>query len=50
MAYRGGSTLSSLKETPFADGWLRFECGDQKRRLAPIPTGWEFQNVAPGAA
>jgi hypothetical protein len=35
---------SSLKETPFANGWLCFECGEAKRRLAPIPEGWEFGN------
>nr|ALS91792.1 MetaGeneMark_Unknown Function [uncultured bacterium] len=33
---------SSLKETPFANGWLCFESTDAKRRLAPIPVGWEF--------
>lgn len=37
-------TLSrtSLKETPFANGWLCFESAESKRRLAPIPEGWEF--------
>jgi hypothetical protein len=24
-----------------ADGWLCFECDDEKRRLAPIPPEWE---------
>jgi hypothetical protein len=46
---RGGSTdptaaalsHSSLKETAYAEGWLCFESGDQKRRLAPIPIGWQ---------
>jgi hypothetical protein len=40
----GGDTFSrsSLKETPFANGWLCFESTDAKRRLAPIPVGWEF--------
>lgn len=33
-------SLSSLKETPFANGWLCFESLHEKRRLAPIPTGW----------
>jgi hypothetical protein len=33
---------SSLKETPFANGWLCFESSETKRRLAPIPSGWEF--------
>ena len=26
---------------PFAAGWLCFESGHGKRRLAPIPTGWD---------
>jgi hypothetical protein len=40
----GAEALSrtSLKETPFANGWLCFESVDAKRRLAPIPPGWEF--------
>jgi hypothetical protein len=40
----GAEALSrtSLKETPFANGWLCFESTDAKRRLAPIPRGWEF--------
>jgi hypothetical protein len=25
----------------FEGGWLRFESGDERRRLAPIPLGWE---------
>lgn len=25
----------------YRDGWLTFECGSLKRRLAPIPPGWE---------
>ena len=24
-----------------ADGWLSFDCGLDRRRLAPIPSGWE---------
>ena len=35
---------SSLKETPFANGWLCFESSHAKKRLAPIPPGWEFGN------
>jgi hypothetical protein len=35
----------SLKETPFANGWLCFEARDQKRRLAPIPPKWQFCDV-----
>jgi hypothetical protein len=33
----------SLKNTAFANGWLCFESPTEKRRLAPIPPGWEFQ-------
>lgn len=35
----------SLKETPFANGWLCFESPAGKRRLAPIPEGWEFRDI-----
>jgi hypothetical protein len=35
---------SSLKETPYANGWLCFESAKEKRRLAPIPAGWEFRD------
>lgn len=31
----------SLNGTPFANGWLCFESQVEKRRLAPIPEGWE---------
>lgn len=24
------------------EGWLCFECPSERRRLAPIPTGWEL--------
>lgn len=33
---------TSLSATPYANGWLCFESTAEKRRLAPIPTGWEF--------
>ena len=33
---------TSLNGTPFANGWLCFESPLEKRRLAPIPDGWEF--------
>jgi hypothetical protein len=39
-------TRSRLQETPFANGWLCFECPNEKRRLAPIPPGWEFRDFA----
>lgn len=35
-------TRLSLTGTPFASGWLCFESQTEKRRLAPIPEGWEF--------
>lgn len=38
------SSHTSLKETPFANGWLCFESPAEKRRLAPIPVGWEFND------
>lgn len=22
-------------------GWLVFQCGDERRRLVPVPTGWD---------
>lgn len=24
-----------------ANGWIAFECADERRRIAPIPPGWE---------
>lgn len=33
---------TSLSATPYANGWLCFESESEKRRLAPIPTGWEL--------
>jgi hypothetical protein len=24
-----------------AHGWIAFECGDERRRVAPIPAGWD---------
>lgn len=33
---------TSLSTTPYANGWLCFESEVEKRRLAPIPTGWEL--------
>jgi len=40
----GPEALSgSLKDTAFANGWLCFESQSEKRRLAPIPLGWEFR-------
>ncbi|HEV2148924.1 MAG TPA: hypothetical protein VGR37_16080 [Longimicrobiaceae bacterium] len=31
----------SVVPPAFAAGWLVFDCGGAKRRLAPPPTGWE---------
>jgi hypothetical protein len=28
-------------ETSMPGGWLAFQAGDERRRLAPIPRGWE---------
>ena len=38
-------SLSSLKNTVFANGWLCFESTAEKRRLAPIPAGWEARET-----
>ena len=34
-------STAKLKGTVYAEGWLCFESTSQKRRLAPIPAGWE---------
>jgi hypothetical protein len=39
------SSHTSLKETPFENGWLCFESPAEKRRLAPIPSDWEFRDI-----
>ena len=36
---------TSLKETAYANGWLCFESAEEKRRLAPIPSGWELADA-----
>jgi hypothetical protein len=43
----GADALSqtSLKDSPFENGWLCFESAESKRRLAPIPNGWEFSSA-----
>ena len=40
---RGGTTDGSRIRIPqgLSRGWLAFESGQDKRRLAPIPAGWE---------
>ena len=37
---------TSLSSTPYANGWLCFESATEKRRLAPIPDGWEMRPPA----
>jgi hypothetical protein len=32
-----GAVFSSVMR----DGWLTFECDGERRRLAPVPSGWE---------
>jgi hypothetical protein len=29
----------------YAEGWLTFECHDERRRLAPIPPEWDMASV-----
>lgn len=29
--------------TEYAGGWLTFECEAEKRRLIPVPSGWDEQ-------
>jgi hypothetical protein len=36
-------STAKLKGTLYAEGWLCFESGSEKRRLAPIPPGWQSQ-------
>lgn len=37
---RLAEVLSSLP-ADWKEGWLTFECEGDKRRLAPVPSGWE---------
>ena len=34
------SSFGSHLPRDLADGWLCFDCGTEKRRLAPLPQGW----------
>lgn len=38
--------LFSARAPDWADGWLTFESEGEKRRLAPVPSGWE--SLSPG--
>jgi hypothetical protein len=35
------STNGSHLPRDMADGWLCFDCGTEKRRLAPLPANWQ---------
>jgi hypothetical protein len=41
----GRTTSGTHLDQALAEGWLCFESGDQKRRLAPIPSGWDSLTV-----
>ena len=36
-------STAKLQGTVYAEGWLCFESGSEKRRLAPIPADWQAQ-------
>lgn len=38
----GGSGGGRFRGAELAEGWLCFESPTERRRLAPIPTGWEI--------
>lgn len=38
---RGEGTRQLVVRNGYEDGWLTFECAGQRRRLTPIPPGWE---------
>jgi hypothetical protein len=38
---RAVSRQPSRLPRSYADGWLCFECGSEKRRLVPVPNGWD---------
>jgi hypothetical protein len=40
FADRRNSALSLRLLGGMRDGWLTFQCGSERRRLAPIPEGW----------
>jgi hypothetical protein len=46
LSGKNGHSRSSLKDTAFAQGWLCFESGEHKRRLAPIPPDWHVRDMA----
>jgi hypothetical protein len=40
-ALRGGGGIVSQMNRTMAEGWLCFESDAEKRRLTPIPPGWD---------
>jgi len=38
--------LRTFPHKDLDEGWLCFESTTEKRRVAPIPNGWEFMEVA----
>lgn len=41
LAHRRRTTGIRIALPPrLASGWIAFECGDERRRVAPIPAGW----------
>lgn len=38
---RRTSTIRATVSRGYEQGWLTFESPDEKRRLAPVPAGWE---------
>lgn len=40
------STFGSHLPAQMAEGWLCFDCGSEKRRLAPLPSDWAGRTEA----
>lgn len=40
------STFGSHLPRQMAEGWLCFDCGSEKRRLAPLPPSWADRTEA----
>ena len=38
--------IAAFPHRDLSEGWLCFECGSEKRRLAPIPPEWEIGAAA----
>jgi hypothetical protein len=34
-------TAGGIQSGDFREGWITFECESSRRRLAPVPAGWE---------